>query len=151
MRSSSLPALLLAAASAVATIAPVRGDAVDHPRPGGSFLRRRAEDEGAANSTSLFDGAEPAVQCQPCPVCDASSVAAPDANKPEKIKLRFLVPERSFARLQVMLEQMAEDYTRKVRAALLASIIIDRGALCGVGGIAWKTAFYVHVLCSHLS
>ena len=87
--------------------------------PSTGFLRtarRMDETSTGANTTAITtttsdeatDGGN--VQCAPCPVCDAPQ----QATAKEKIKLRFLVPERSFARLQVMLEQMADDYTRMV-------------------------------------
>jgi len=101
------------------------------------FLRhRRINDEGesATDSTAPADddmhtsdasssstSTNASIQCQPCPVCDTASIAGGGKNStvatPDKIKLRFLVAERSFARLQVMLEQMAEDYKRKLGAS----------------------------------
>ena len=82
--------------------------------------RRVQEDNNNSTANNDSDGTTTATTtttiCEPCPVCDAqpsSTISTNSTSSSEKIKLRFLVAERDFARLQVMLEQMADDYTRK--------------------------------------
>lgn len=89
-----------------------------------NFLRHRNLQESSTSPTTV-------AQCEPCPVCDAASIT-PEAKK-EKIKLRFLVADRSFAQLKVMLDQVADDYTRKVRHGVTTLLFLSMGiSLVGV-------------------
>ena len=96
-----------------------------------SINRRVQEDNSSSttndNSDGTTDTATTTTICEPCPVCDAqqsSTTISTNSTSSEKIKLRFLVTERDFARLQVMLEQMADDYTRKA-SFLVWHILFD--------------------------
>ena len=107
----------------ICLVSAIASAADEHQR--NNFLRsiNRRVQEDNNNTTNDSDGTTTATTtattiCEPCPVCDAqqpssSTIVTNSTSSSEKIKLRFLVAERDFARLQVMLEQMADDYTRK--------------------------------------
>ena len=128
MRSlSSLLVICLVSAIASAADEQERNNFLRH------INRRVQEDNSSSTTNDNSDGTTDTATttttiCEPCPVCDAqqpsSSTISTNSTSSEKIKLRFLVTERDFARLQVMLEQMADDYTRKA-SFLVWHILFD--------------------------
>ena len=91
-----------------------------------------SDEEEPAPSAPVSDNDNDNVQRQSVNMGEVSFRKITEAKK-EKIKLRFLVADRSFAQLKVMLDQVADDYTRKVRHGVTTLLFLSMGiSLVGV-------------------